>query len=147
VWNTGTGWENNSHFTGEYDANGNILTEEYQMWDGNEWVNITRYAYTWLFFVSDVENGGLVNEYSLDNNYPNPFNPTTTINYSIPSSEFVTLKVYDVLGNEVATLVNAEKAAGSYEISWDADNKPSGIYFYQLKTQNFVETKKMILMK
>jgi hypothetical protein len=77
-------------------------------------------------------------------NYPNPFNPITKINYQIPKLSFVTMKVYDVLGKEVATLVNEEKPAGNYEIDFDGTGLPSGIYFYQLKAGNFVETKKMI---
>jgi hypothetical protein len=83
----------------------------------------------------------------LEQNYPNPFNPSTTIKYSIPTSEFVTLKVYDVLGNEVANMVNEEKSAGTYELKFDAVSLVSGIYFYKLKSGNFIETKKMILLK
>jgi hypothetical protein len=85
--------------------------------------------------------------FSLEQNYPNPFNPSTKIKYSIPNSEFVTLKVYDVLGNEVATLVNEEKSAGSYEVNFNASQLSSGIYFYKLQTGNFAETKKMLLLK
>jgi hypothetical protein len=88
-----------------------------------------------------------VNNFVLKQNYPNPFNPSTTIKYSITSSDFVTLKVYDVLGNEVATLINEEKPAGSYEVNFDATQLSSGIYFYTINASNFVETKKMILMK
>ena len=85
--------------------------------------------------------------YSLQQNYPNPFNPVTQIKYSIAKDELVTLKVYDVLGNEIATLVNTQQQPGSYEISWDASNFASGIYFYQLKAGNFNAIKKMILIK
>ena len=94
-------------------------------------------------------------EYALSQNYPNPFNPTTTINYSIPKLSFVTIKIYDVLGSEVATLVNEEKPVGTYGLSWSAANLSSGVYFYRLQVvdpksssgQGFVETKKMILLK
>jgi len=86
-------------------------------------------------------------EYKLAQNYPNPFNPSTTIKYSIPSSEFITLKVFDVLGNEVETLVNEEKSAGSYEVNFNASNLASGIYFYTLQAGKFTETKKLILLK
>ena len=94
-------------------------------------------------------------EYMLSQNYPNPFNPSTTIYYSIPQSSFVTLKVYDMLGSEITTLVNEEKPIGSYEVEFNATRLPSGIYFYRLQAgvpsassgQSFVETKKMILMK
>ena len=87
------------------------------------------------------------NQFRLFNNYPNPFNPSTTISYSIPEINFVTLKVYDVLGNEIANLVNEEKAAGTYAVEFNATNLSSGIYFYELQAGSFVETKKMVLMK
>jgi outer membrane protein assembly factor BamB len=89
----------------------------------------------------------VLNIYDLEQNYPNPFNPSTTIRYEIPELSFVTLKIYDVLGNEVATLVEEEKQTGKYETEFNAVNLPSGIYFYRLQTGSFVETKKMILLK
>ena len=98
----------------------------------------------------DVEDQGLMlspNSYNLAQNYPNPFNPTTTVQYSIPQRSDVILKVYDVLGNEVVTLVNEEKPAGVYTINFDASQLASGIYLYRLQAGNFVETKKMILIK
>ena len=82
-----------------------------------------------------------------DRNYPNPFNPSTKINWQSPVSGWQTLKVYDVLGNEVATLVNEYRKAGNYEINFDASKLSSGVYCYQLRTGEFVETKKMILVK
>ena len=98
--------------------------------------------------------------FDLYQNFPNPFNPTTTITYTIPTTPksspltngrtkegFVKLKVYDILGNEVATLVNEEKPAGEYKVKFDGSNLPSGIYFYQLKAGNFIQTKKMILLR
>jgi hypothetical protein len=84
---------------------------------------------------------------NLMQNYPNPFNPTTTINYSVPKNSFVTIKVYDVLGREVTTLVNEEKRFGNYEIKFDGSNITSGIYFYKMKADNQLETKKFILLK
>jgi len=85
--------------------------------------------------------------FSLEQNYPNPFNPTTKIKYSIPRRSNLTLKIYNVLGQEVATLVNEAKPAGSYEINWNANKCASGIYFYQIKSGEFIKTKKMILLK
>ncbi|MCW8811038.1 MAG: T9SS type A sorting domain-containing protein, partial [Ignavibacteriaceae bacterium] len=85
--------------------------------------------------------------YSLEQNYPNPFNPSTKIKYSVPQSSQVQIKIFDVLGNEIETLVNEEKRAGTYEINWNAINLPSGVYFYQLRAGEFVSTKKMILLK
>ena len=87
------------------------------------------------------------NEFSLSQNYPNPFNPTTSLQYAIGSKQFVTLKVYDNLGREVATLINEEKPSGEYEVEFDGSALTSGIYFYQLKAGEFVDTKKMILLK
>ena len=86
--------------------------------------------------------------FSLSQNYPNPFNPTTIIQYSISSRQFVSLKVYDLLGREVATLVNEEKPAGNYEVEFDGTDFPSGIYFYHLSIDNrYNETRKMVLLK
>ena len=86
-------------------------------------------------------------EFVLYQNYPNPFNPKTVISYQLPVTSNVTLKVYDVLGNEVATLVNEEKQPGVYEVEVDASNLTSGIYFYQLKAGSLIQTKKMVLMR
>ena len=86
-------------------------------------------------------------KYSLKQNFPNPFNPTTTISYSIKEPGMVVLNVYDILGNEVATLVNEEKAAGRYTLRFDASTLASGLYFYRLQSGSFVQTRKMILLK
>jgi hypothetical protein len=89
----------------------------------------------------------ILNEFSLEQNFPNPFNPSTKISWQSPVGSWQTLKVYDVLGNEVTKLVDEYKSAGSYEIEFNATDLPSGVYFYQLKAGNYVETKKMILLK
>jgi hypothetical protein len=85
--------------------------------------------------------------FSLEQNYPNPFNPITLINYSIKKSGFVLLKIYDVLGNEVADLVNGNKSAGYYSVEFNAAYLPSGIYFYTLTSGNYSATKKFLLLK
>jgi len=85
--------------------------------------------------------------YALMQNYPNPFNPTTTIRFSIPKSGVATLKVYNILGKEVATLFDGNLTAGSYNINWNASSYASGVYFYRLQSGDFVQTKKMILVK
>ncbi|MDP1995170.1 MAG: T9SS type A sorting domain-containing protein [Ignavibacteria bacterium] len=86
-------------------------------------------------------------QYLLSQNYPNPFNPTTIINYSVPKQSNVILIIYDALGREVANLVNEEKPAGNYSIEFNAANLSSGIYFYQIRAGEFVQTKKMILLR
>jgi hypothetical protein len=85
--------------------------------------------------------------YELSQNFPNPFNPSTTIRYQIPKPGLVTLKVYDILGREVATLINENKIEGSYDFSFNASRFASGVYIYQLRAGNFVSSKKMILIK
>lgn len=98
--------------------------------------------------VTDIDD---VNEnptdYSLKQNYPNPFNPSTRIQYSISNTQFVTIKIFDILGNEVADLINEFKSAGNYEIEFNGLNLSSGMYFYTLSAGNFIQTKKMILLK
>ena len=101
--------------------------------------------------------GEIPTKLKLEQNYPNPFNPTTKISFSLPSpsqgdgsgvrSTKVTLKVYDVLGNEIATLVNEEKSAGNYEVEFDGSNLSSGVYYYQIRTGSFIDTKKFVLLK
>ena len=108
------------------------------------------------FTIVGVEDElALPTAFALEQNYPNPFNPSTTIKYSVPTQSKVVIKVYDILGNQIATLMDDEKSVGTYEIMWNAVNIPSGVYFYQLKAvdpstssgQSFVSTKKMLLLK
>lgn len=86
-------------------------------------------------------------EYELCSNYPNPFNPTTLIQYSVKAAGWVTLKVYDILGSEVAVLVNSSKESGYHKAHFDASNLPSGIYIYSLQVNGFADSKKMLLIK
>ncbi|MDI6803227.1 MAG: T9SS type A sorting domain-containing protein [Bacteroidota bacterium] len=86
-------------------------------------------------------------DFGLSQNHPNPFNPTTQISYALPDPGYITLKIYDVLGREVATLVDEFKDGGYYEATWDATNIPSGVFFYRMQTGSFSETKKLILMR
>ena len=98
--------------------------------------------------ITDVNDDfNLVSEYRLNQNYPNPFNPSTTISYTIPTISNVSLKVFNILGKEVATIVNETKSAGNYSINFNASGLSSGVYFYQLTTDNFTSTKKFTLMK
>jgi len=97
--------------------------------------------------VTSVQTKNIPEGFTLSQNYPNPFNPTTTINYQLPTSSIVTLKVYDVIGREVAMVVNEVKEVGSYSVQFDASHLSSGIYFYTIKAGNFTATKKLTLMK
>jgi plastocyanin len=95
-----------------------------------------------------VDDGELIaDKFELMQNYPNPFNPSTSIQYAISKRQLVSLKVYDILGNEVTTLVNEEKERGVYSVNFDAAGLASGMYLYKLQAGSFVETKKMILLQ
>lgn len=96
---------------------------------------------------NNSDENTIPNNFSLGQNYPNPFNPTTNIEYKLLSNEFVTLKIYDVLGKEIKSLVNDEKKAGTYKVTLDTSNLTSGVYFYILKAGDFTETKKMMFLK
>jgi hypothetical protein len=119
------------------------------------WFSFSRYKLIprknddFVGFTTDVENTSqLPVKYDLSQNYPNPFNPSTRINYSIPFEGNVTLKIYDILGREVRTLISNElKSAGQYTINFDASNLPTGIYLYRLQAGDFVQVKKMMLLK
>jgi hypothetical protein len=104
-------------------------------------------VFTITYPVSTKTEEKLPTEFSLEQNYPNPFNPKTSIQYAVGSGQFVTLKVYDVLGNEIATLVNEEKPAGSYDAEFYAEGLTSGIYFYELMAGEYSNVKKMLLLK
>jgi hypothetical protein len=101
--------------------------------------------------VTAIDEGGLINargnSFRLSPNYPNPFNPSTQITYSVPKATNATLKVYDVLGREIAVLVNERKQPGEYKVTWNAEGVPSGVYFYRLVAGDFIGTKKMVVMK
>ncbi len=104
------------------------------------------------FDPSSIDESELLNTYDLMQNYPNPFNPVTTISWQLPEVGFVTLKIYDILGREVTTLVNEELAAGNHEVEFNSHsgevrNLSSGIYFYQLKAGDYINTRKMVLIK
>ena len=99
-------------------------------------------------FLTGVEDTRSIPLYfSLSQNYPNPFNPATNISYSLEENSNVILKVFNILGQEIQTLVNKTQVAGDYEISWNSDDLPSGLYVYRLQAGQFVETRKMILLR
>ena len=97
--------------------------------------------------IIEDENGTIANKFSLNQNYPNPFNPSTKIRFALPKSGNVTLKVFDISGQVVATLVNGNLQAGEFEYTLDGSNLSSGIYFYRIKSGEFTQTNKMILLK
>ena len=114
--------------------------------------NSQTYAHTHIYLdsVTVVVNNQILHlpkDFYLSQNYPNPFNPNTTITYSIPKQSNVAIKIFDLLGREVTTLVNEEKSAGNYKVVFNGSNLSSGVYLYRLYAGNFVSTKKFVLMK
>ena len=101
------------------------------------------------YIITDIQDKQRIipTVYNLYQNYPNPFNPSTTIKYSIPQLSFVTLKIYDILGREVTSLVNEEQAVGVYKIQFNSNKLSSGVYFYRITANSFVDTKKFIILK
>jgi len=167
-------WVNQSRLTYFYDGNGNVTSVWHHSWLNSAWIptdipgmegngvftvtdsagnDYPYHGYNFTFarrlivtgVQSQSENVPAV--YSLSQNYPNPFNPTTNFEFRIPKSEFVSLKVYDILGREVATLVNEVKQPGGYTVQWDASRQSSGVYFYRLQAGSFVNVKKLILLR
>jgi len=147
---------------GDYSGAWLDPVDEKNFWISVEYVEAVNTWGTWIggiryedsITVGQNNMNTIIKDYEMYQNYPNPFNPSTTIRFEIPASlnpskggTFVTLKVYDVLGNEIETLINEEKSAGNYKVTFIADELSSGIYFYQLKAQDLIQTKKMILLK
>ncbi len=119
------------------DGNNNILSGFFSNPDAQS-TNVTS---------ADETNPIVIKNYTLFQNYPNPFNPSTKISYALPQNSFVELKVFNLLGQEIATLVNEQKPVGNYEVNFDASNLPSGVYIYKMKAGEYVQTKKMVLLK
>ncbi len=155
-------WSKDFRWTYTYDTNGNLIYEKNEKWDTDKWTkgfatlkidgiyydNVCEANIYYSTITVDVaENSEALNDFSLSQNYPNPFNPTTMISYQLPMNSFVNLRVYDILGREVATLVNEQKPAGNYEVKFDASNLSSGVYLYKLQAGSYNKTMKMILMK
>ncbi len=165
-WSNGQ-WKNIFLNTYTYDENGNNLSQYNSIWSDSSWIpsdnqlqinygikDFTFFGYSMKISYSLLNTTNIStkvvsipNKYSLSQNYPNPFNPSTTISFSLPSKSFVTLKVYDILGREIVTIVSEEMPAGRYSKQWNAANLSSGIYFYRLQAGSYTETKKMILLK
>jgi hypothetical protein len=120
-------------------------TIQMEMWMG--WIYLDYLAVPTNIVTSVAQSQEIPSNYSLDQNYPNPFNPSTTIRYSLPHAGYVKLFVYDILGRQVAALVNKTQDAGTYNIPFDASLLPSGVYFYRLNAGTYIETKKLMLLK
>lgn len=138
-----------------YDSDGDLTFGDLYFLENGNWIYSAKSIYNYSTITDRKSDKKILHEVSLSQNYPNPFNPSTTIKYSLPlivngetaNVKGVTLRIYDLLGKEAATLVNKKQKPGNYEVEFDGSELTSGIYFYKLKAGSFVETKKMILLK
>jgi len=144
-WDSGS-WANDERIINTYDGGQHITESILQSWSGG-WENQTRTRYEYGGATAVGDDPRIASEFRLTPNYPNPFNPSTEIGYSLPSGGRARLTVFDLLGREMAVLLDAVLPAGSYSVRWQAGNLPGGVYFYRLETEGFRETKKMVLMK
>jgi len=126
------------------DIDGDTDSDVLAAWGGSN--RIEWYRNEYITSIEDNLKHSFQSNYTITN-YPNPFNPSTKIRYSLPQTSNVVIKIFDILGNAIETLVNEDKEIGTYEIIWNAKSLPNGVYFYQLKAGDFVETKKMLLIK
>jgi hypothetical protein len=159
---------NSGSVSGNTNANGEVtLQSAYRFRPSGEWcfevTDVTKSDWTydpganlvtkacesgWVYDAGgEMLADALPQAYGLGQNYPNPFNPTTEIAFALPEAAHVTLEIYNVLGQRVATLVDDFREAGTYTVNWDASSQSSGIYLYRLQTGQFIETRKMILLK
>jgi hypothetical protein len=145
----GIDWVNDFKWTYTYDVNNNLIEELDQLWDENvtNWVNLYRYTYSYMPIIGIEQLSNRVNNFNLSNNYPNPVNPTTTIEFTLPMTSEVTLQIFSILGEVVATLVLERLPAGNYKCDWDASGMASGVYLYRLQADNHIETRKMVVMR
>ena len=153
TWVSGA-WQDQYFYLYIYDSTDLHLLIEFifQTWDGTAWVNNSRTLYTWTK-VTDVEDDFNLTNFKLFNNYPNPFNPSTTIKYSISQNSFVRLTIYNILGKEIKEIINGVKDAGIYEENFNASGLSSGVYFCRIEAltsdgkKNFISVMKMLLIK
>ena len=142
--------ELNNFFTSQTNNNFlvrfNFESDSYENTDGFYLDDLEIEEWRWQI-IADVKDNLKPRTYSLSQNYPNPFNPSTNISFSIPNDEFVELKIYDILGNEVSTLIEKKMEAGDYTFTYQQNNLSTGIYFYRIKVGTFIKTNKMIFLK
>ena len=147
--NYGQGWEDTDRDILEYDPNGNLSSIQSQQYWNSVWQNtrLKTYEYDPASNVRFNSEYTTVRDYQLYDNYPNPFNPETSIKFYVPKAGYVNLQVFNLLGKSVATLVNQSTPAGEYTVSFNGSDLASGVYFYRLETAGFQMTKKLMLIK
>jgi hypothetical protein len=145
---TNLNWKNDYKIEYAYDENSNLIERMHQFWRNEQWENELKFIFSYIKEIEDtVVNGNQTAGYILYQNYPNPFNPKTTITYKIPIQSFVSIQIFNSLGEYISSIINEEKVPGIYEVKFYGENLPSGVYLYQLNVGKYSKTKKMILLK
>jgi len=144
--NYGTNWLNKNQGFGVIPSVYSLLIANNYIFAGTYVQSVWRRSLSEIIGIQNISTE-IPSAYSLEQNYPNPFNPTTKISFQLPVAGFSSLKIFDITGKEVATLVNEKLNAGTYTVDWNASDFPSGIYFYKLQTEGFTETRRMALIK
>ncbi|MCX7833363.1 MAG: T9SS type A sorting domain-containing protein, partial [Ignavibacteria bacterium] len=144
--NNGTSWiQKNQGFYPNPSISSLLIANNF-IFAGTYRNSVWRRSYQEIIGIKNISTE-IPSRFELYQNYPNPFNPTTKIKFDLPKSDFITLKIYDALGREVETLVNKTLPSGSYEVEWNASKYSSGVYFYRLQADEFMDTKRMLLIK
>ena len=145
LWD-GSIWGNSGRDTFSHDGSGNVIEEISEFWDGTMWVGVTKCNTTWEMTTGIEDVSGVIKDFELYN-YPNPFNPSTTISYRLRTGNRIKLTIFDILGHEITTLVDEQQAAGAYSVSFNASQLAGGVYFYRLQAGQNIQTRKMLLVK
>lgn len=140
-------WRDDYAILYAYDENKNLIERVHQFWGDGQLGNGMRFKFQYIPESEDTLDGSVPSDFVLYQNYPNPFNTKTIITYKIPKQSFVSIKIYNSLGEYFTSLVNEDKSPGIYEANFNAENLPSAIYFYRLQAGDFISTKKMVLLK
>jgi hypothetical protein len=140
-------WQNIEKWTYAFDENKNLIEELYQEWVDSDWQDVRKGTFEYITVTGLEPQSSAVTSYFLSHNYPNPFNPSTTIEFDLPKSTYVRIEIYNAAGQKVQTLLNEKMSAGSHQVEFNAQNLSSGVYFYRIEAGEFVDVKKMILLR
>jgi hypothetical protein len=119
----------------------------YEYLDGQNWVNYMMRTFSYMTITGIEPLLDEVNTYNISNNYPNPFNPSTTIEFNLPKATNVRIEIFNIAGQKIQTLLNKKMSAGSHQVEFNAQNLSSGVYFYRIEADEFQDVKKMVLLK
>ncbi len=143
----GENWVIGGKYRLTYDVNNNLIEWLYEYWDSQYWVNYMMRTFSYITITGIEPLLDEVNTYNISNNYPDPFNPSTTIEFNLPKATNVRIEIFNIAGQKISTLLNKKMPAGSHQVEFNAQNLSSGIYYYRIEAGEFQDVKKMVLIK